>query len=109
MGKYEMAVPIAKELLRKGYVVPKDPIQKLNYNCIRRDEIRSKKDINFLFVKENTASSSVKQSSTCVATECNICVPSSQSKSIFSVDAGHNDESEDLNDSFGFAVSDELA
>jgi len=22
MGKYEMAVPIAKELLRKGYVVP---------------------------------------------------------------------------------------
>ena len=42
-------------------------------------------------------------------TECNICVPSSQSKSIFSVDAGHNDESEDLNDSFGFAVSDELA
>ena len=83
----------------------------LRYNCIRRDEIRSKKDINFLFVKENTASSSVKQSSTCVATvtECNICVPSSQSESIFSVDAGHNDESEDLNDSFGFAVSDELA
>ena len=40
MGKYEMAVPIAKELLRKGYVVPKDPMQKLNYNCIRRDEIR---------------------------------------------------------------------
>lgn len=111
MGKYEMAVPIAKELLRKGYVVPKDPIQKLNYNCRRRDEIRSKKDINFLFVKENTASSSVKQSSTCVATvtKCNICVPSSQSKSIFSVDAGHNDESEDLNDSFGFAVSDESA
>lgn len=110
MGKYEMAVPIAKELLRKGYVVPKDPMQKLNYNRIRRDEIRSEKDISFLFVKENTASSSVKQSSTCVSTvtECNISVPSSQSKSIFSVDAGHNDESEDPNDSFGFAVSDEL-
>ena len=40
-------------------------------------------------VKENTESSSVKQS-------------------ILSVDAGHTDESKDLNDSFGFAVSDEL-
>ena len=89
MGKYEMAVPIAKELVRKGYVVPKDPTQKLNYNRIKRDEIKSEKDISFLFVKENTASSSVKQS-------------------IPSVDAGHTNESKDLNDSFGFAVSDEL-
>ena len=54
MGKYEMAVPIAKELVRKGYVVPKDPTQKLNYNRIKRDEIKSEKDISFLFVKENT-------------------------------------------------------
>ena len=52
MGKYEMAVPIAKELVRKGYVVPKDPMQKLNYNPIKRDEIKSKKDISFLFVKK---------------------------------------------------------
>lgn len=52
MGKYEMAVPIAKELVRKGYVVPKDPTQKLNYNPIKRDEIKSKKDISFLFVKK---------------------------------------------------------
>lgn len=89
MGKYEMAVPIAKELLRKGYVVPKDPTKTLNYNCIKRHEIKSEKDISLLFVKENTASSSVKQS-------------------ILSVDAGHTDESKDLNDSFGFAVSDEL-
>ena len=89
MGKYEMAVPIAKELVRKGYVVPKDPMQKLNYIRIKRDEIKREKDISFLFVKENTASSSVKQS-------------------ILSVDAGHTDESKDLNDSFSFAVSDEL-
>ena len=47
-----MAVPIAKELLRKGYVVPKDPIQKLNYNCIRRDEIRSKKTSIFYLLKK---------------------------------------------------------
>lgn len=52
MGKYEMAVPIAKELVRKGYVVPKDPTQKLNYNPIKRDEMKSKKDISFLFVKK---------------------------------------------------------
>ena len=32
MGKCQMAVPIAKELLRKGYVVPIDPMQTLNYN-----------------------------------------------------------------------------
>ncbi|CAH3142005.1 unnamed protein product, partial [Porites evermanni] len=56
---------------------------------LKRDEIKSEKDISFLFVKENTASSSVKQS-------------------ILSVNAGHTDESKDLNDSFGFAVSDEL-
>ncbi|XP_068671271.1 serine-rich adhesin for platelets-like [Montipora capricornis] len=30
MGKYEMAVPIAKELLSKGHVVPKDPTKTLN-------------------------------------------------------------------------------
>lgn len=89
MGKYEMAVPIAKELVRKGYVVPKDPTQKLNYNRIKRDEIKSEKDISLLFVKENTASSSVKQS-------------------ILSVDAGLTSESKDLNESFCFAVSDEL-
>ena len=69
--------------------MPKDPTQKLNYNCIKRDKIKSEKDISFLFVKDNTASLSVKQS-------------------ILSVDAGHSDESKDLNDSFGFAVSDEL-
>jgi len=45
MGKCEMAVPIAKELLRKGYVVPIDPIQTLNYNnyCIKRNEIKSER------------------------------------------------------------------
>lgn len=64
MGKYEMAVPIAKELLRKGYVVPKDPMQKLNYNRIRSDKIRREKDISFLFIRGNTASSSLKQNST---------------------------------------------
>ena len=97
MGKYEMAVPIAKELLRKGYVVPKDPTQTLNYNRIKRHDIKSEKDVSFLFLKGNTASSSVKQSSTCVPTvsECN-SVPSSQSKSAFSVDDEHSDESEEL-------------
>ena len=50
---------------------------------------KAKKTSVSYFVKENTASSSVKQS-------------------IPSVDAGHTDESKDLNDSFGFAVSDEL-
>lgn len=69
--------------------MPTDPTQKLNYNRIKRDEIKSEKDISFLFVKENTESSSVKQS-------------------ILSVDAGHTDECKDLNDSFGFAFSDEL-
>lgn len=99
MGKYEMAVPIAKELLTKGYVVPKDPMQMLNYNCIKRHEIKSEKDISFLFVKGNTASSSVKISSTCVPTvsECN-SVPSSQSKSTFSVDDEQSDGSEELSE-----------
>ena len=50
--------------------MPKDPTQKLNYNRIKRDKIKSEKDISFLFVKDNTASLSVKQS-------------------ILSVDAGH--------------------
>ena len=80
--------------------MPKEPMQKLNYNRIKRDEIKSEKDIRFLFVKENTVSSSVKLSSTCVptASECNISVPSSQSKSVFSVDDGQTDESKDLSD-----------
>ena len=101
MGKYEMAVPIAKELLRKGYVVPKDPTQMLNYNRIKRHEIKSEKDISFLFVKGNKASSTVKQSSTCVPTvsECKISVPSSQSKSsTLSVDDGQSDGSEELSE-----------
>ena len=71
IGKYEMAVPIANELLRKGYVVPIDPMHTLNYIIVLR-EMRSKvKDISFLFVKGNTASSSVKkQSSTCMCAHC---------------------------------------
>ena len=99
MGKYEMAVPIAKELLRKGHVVPKHPTKTLNYNCIKRDEIKIEKDISFVFVKGNTASSSVKQSSTFVpnVSECN-SVPSSQSKSTFSVDDEHSDEYEELSE-----------
>ena len=102
MGKYEMAVPIAKELLRKGYVVPKGPTQMLNYNRIKRHEIKSEKDISFLFVKGNKVSSTVKQSSTCVPTvqvsECKISVPSSQSKSTLSVDDGQSDGSEELSE-----------
>ena len=44
VGKYEMAVPIANELLRKGYVVPIDPMHTLNYNnCIKRNEIKSER------------------------------------------------------------------
>ena len=77
--------------------MPIDPMQTLNYNnCIQRNAIKSEKDISFLFVKGNTASSSVKQSSTCVPTvsECD-SVPSSQSKSTFSVDAEHSDDSEE--------------
>ena len=35
-------------------------------------------------------------------------MPTDPTQSILSVDAGHTDESKDLNDSFGFAVSDEL-
>ena len=102
MGKYEMAVPIAKELLRKGYVVPKGPTQMLNYNRIKKHEIKSEKDISFLFVKGNKASSTVKQSSTCVPTvqvsECKISVPSSQSKSALSIDDGQSDGSEELSE-----------
>ena len=45
-------------LLRKGYALPKE-LQKLNYNRKKRDEIKSEKDISFLFVIENKASSSV--------------------------------------------------
>lgn len=41
-GKHEMAIPIAKELLRNGYVVQKDPEQRLNYNNIKRNEIAKK-------------------------------------------------------------------
>ena len=37
MGKCQMAAPIAKELLRKGYVLPIDPIQTLNYNEIKSE------------------------------------------------------------------------
>ena len=44
MGKCQMAVPMAKELLRKGYVVPIDPMQTLNYNnCVKRNEIKSER------------------------------------------------------------------
>lgn len=60
MGKYEMVVLIVKELLRKGYVVFKDFIKMLNYNCIRRDEIKIEKDISFVFVKGNIVFLSVK-------------------------------------------------
>ena len=66
--------------------MPKDPNQKLNYNHIRSDKVRREKDISFLFIRGNTASSSLKQNSTCVptVTECNTTVSSSQSKYIFS-------------------------
>ena len=79
--------------------MPKDPTKTLNYNCIKRDEIKSEKDISFVFVKGNTASSSVKQSSACVpnVSECN-SVPGSQSKSTFSVDDEHSDEYEELSE-----------
>lgn len=52
MGKYEMACWIAK------YVVPRDPAQELNYNCIKRTEIKSNKSLNFLFDKSPKPSSS---------------------------------------------------
>ena len=57
-----------------------------------------KTSVLHLFVKGNTASSSVKkQSSTCVpaVSECN-SVPCSQSNSTFSVDDEHSDESAEL-------------
>ena len=46
LGKYEMACQIAKELIKQGYVVPRDPAaQELNYNSIKRCEIESGKDL----------------------------------------------------------------
>ena len=58
MGKYEMACSIAKQLLKQQYIVPRDPAQELNYNCIKRTEIKSNKSLNFLFVKSPKPSSS---------------------------------------------------
>ena len=45
LGKYDMAIPISKELIKQGYVTPKENDQQLNYNRIKRNEIVSKKDI----------------------------------------------------------------
>ena len=45
MGKYEMACWIAK------YVVPRDPAQELNYNCVKRTGIKSNKSLSVLFGK----------------------------------------------------------
>lgn len=56
MGKNEMAIPIVKELLRKGYVVQKDPEQRLNYNHIKRKDLERKKDLSFLFANKGSQS-----------------------------------------------------
>ena len=98
MRKNEMAVPIAQELLRKGYVMQTDPTQRLNYNCIKRHEIKREKDITFLFVKGNAASSSGTQSSIHVPTlgESNR-VSKRKSTSISSLDT-HSDDTEDVSE-----------
>ena len=51
MGKYEMACSIAKQLLKQQYVVPRDPAQELNYNCVKRTGIKSNKSLSVLFGK----------------------------------------------------------
>lgn len=51
MGKYEMACSIAKQLWKQQYVVPRDPAQELNYNCVKRKGIKSNKSLSVLFGK----------------------------------------------------------
>ena len=51
MGKYEMACWIAKQLSKQQYVVPRDPAQELNYNCVKRTGIKSNKSLSVLFGK----------------------------------------------------------
>ena len=51
MGKYEMACWIAKQLSKQQYVVPMDPAQELNYNCVKRTGIKSNKSLSVLFGK----------------------------------------------------------
>ena len=52
LGKYDMAKSIPKELLKKGYVTPRDPAkQELNYNAIKRSDIECRKDVIFMLAK----------------------------------------------------------
>ena len=48
-----MAISIAKELIKQGYVTPKEDEQQLNFNGIKRKDIASNKDITFLYTNIN--------------------------------------------------------
>ena len=55
LGKYDMAKSIPKELLKKGYVTPRDPAkQELNYNAIKRSDIECRKDVTFMLAKPSS-------------------------------------------------------
>lgn len=73
--------------------MPKHPTQTLNYNHITRDEIKSE-DISFQFLKGNTALQMLNKVQHVYPLSVNA---SSQSKSTFSVDDEHSDESGELN------------
>lgn len=44
LGKYDMAIPIAKELIKQEYITPKENEKQLNYNGIKRNDIVSKEE-----------------------------------------------------------------
>ena len=52
LGKYDMAIPIAKELIKQEYITSKENEKQLNYNGIKRN------DITFLY-KGSTKEDSV--------------------------------------------------
>ena len=59
LGKYDMAIPIAKELIKQEYITSKENEKQLSYNGIKRNDIVSKKDITFLYkgrTKEDSVS-----------------------------------------------------
>lgn len=44
LGKYDMAIPIAKELIKQEYITSKENEKQLNYNGIKRNDIVSKEE-----------------------------------------------------------------
>ena len=64
-----MAIPIAKQLITQGYVVPVNLDQRLNYNRIKRNEIECKKDISFVHRADSESPKSASSSASSISAD----------------------------------------